>query len=372
MLWKKDEIEYLKANYSFINDSILFKALGRSLYSIRTKANRHLNLKKVRVCVDCACYITSSPTALRCGKCSIIYKAEYKREKYLKDARKSGIKPKNVWFDEDLLYLKKNYPYTEDEILAGRLNRSISTIRSKANKYLGLKKHKRCVECKIEVTGRSSNVLRCEPCSVEYKKNYKKKWTVLNAESVKRRRALWKLNNSERYKRIAKLWRIKNRARRLEAGRLCYKKIRELENKRRRKLSLPLIGIGYSREFELLRYVQDLFHGEKIIHRDRKTLKGLELDIFLPNLKLAFEYQGEQHYKFVKFFHGDYKGFEKQINRDLRTKQKCKELGINLIEFPYYENLSEQLLLSRLAKLGINTNQHNLVLPLVNRNIRRD
>ena len=58
---------------------------------------------------------------------------------------------------------------------------------------------------------------------------------------------------------------------------------------------------------------------------------SLELDCFNEDLKLAFEYQGTQHYKPVRRWGGK-KAFEKQQYRDEIKRQKCKELGIRLIE----------------------------------------
>ena len=56
------------------------------------------------------------------------------------------------------------------------------------------------------------------------------------------------------------------------------------------------------------------------------------MDIFLPNEKLAFEYQGEHHY------HDLYSmgSLWQQIQRDKEKKEICKQNGITLIEIPYW------------------------------------
>lgn len=36
-----------------------------------------------------------------------------------------------------------------------------------------------------------------------------------------------------------------------------------------------------------------------------KSGKRLELDVYISDLECAIEIQGEQHYRFVKFFHGE-------------------------------------------------------------------
>jgi hypothetical protein len=63
--------------------------------------------------------------------------------------------------------------------------------------------------------------------------------------------------------------------------------------------------------------------------------RNLELDGFNEDLKLAFEYNGEQHYKFPNTFHKTEEEFNNQVKRDKFKAKKCKELGIHLIEIPY-------------------------------------
>lgn len=49
----------------------------------------------------------------------------------------------------------------------------------------------------------------------------------------------------------------------------------------------------------------------------------VELDVFIEDLKLAFEYQGEQHYKPVYWTERD---FEQQLIRDEEKKSACKQV----------------------------------------------
>lgn len=62
---------------------------------------------------------------------------------------------------------------------------------------------------------------------------------------------------------------------------------------------------------------------------------NLELDLYNSNLKLAVEINGDQHYKFIPFFHRNKDAFTKQRYRDEMKKWKCEQAGITLIDVPY-------------------------------------
>jgi hypothetical protein len=66
------------------------------------------------------------------------------------------------------------------------------------------------------------------------------------------------------------------------------------------------------------------------------TYTLLELDGYNKRRKIAFEYQGEQHYKFAKFFKHDEKYLKKLQKRDRIKKKLCKENGVSLIVVPYW------------------------------------
>lgn len=72
-------------------------------------------------------------------------------------------------------------------------------------------------------------------------------------------------------------------------------------------------------------------------------LGGLELDGYCEEEKLAMEYQGQQHYEFIPFFHRTKTAFQEQLTRDTRKKEILKERGIDLLEIPYtYSYLNEK------------------------------
>lgn len=69
--------------------------------------------------------------------------------------------------------------------------------------------------------------------------------------------------------------------------------------------------------------------------KNNVTKHNLELDIFNEELKVAIEYNGQQHYKYIPFFHKNYEHFQNQLYRDEIKRMLCKNNGIHLIEVSY-------------------------------------
>lgn len=74
-------------------------------------------------------------------------------------------------------------------------------------------------------------------------------------------------------------------------------------------------------ELELRSYIKELLPDQKMVFEDKKVLSGQELDIYIPDMKLAFEFNGS-------YFHSD--TFKSRMYHLKKTEQ-CAELGIRLI-----------------------------------------
>lgn len=81
------------------------------------------------------------------------------------------------------------------------------------------------------------------------------------------------------------------------------------------------------------------------IIKNSKTNRNMQFDGYNESLKMAFEYQGEQHYSW-----GNCRGrteekkkqnFIKIINNDQEKVKLCKEKNIQLIQIKYFENYKE-------------------------------
>lgn len=84
--------------------------------------------------------------------------------------------------------------------------------------------------------------------------------------------------------------------------------------------------------------------------KNKETNGNLELDGFCEELKLAFEYDGEQHYKSISFGSNDTSLKYRQTLDKLKNKL-CKEAGITLIRIPYWKKKTlAQFIKSELLK----------------------
>lgn len=110
----------------------------------------------------------------------------------------------------------------------------------------------------------------------------------------------------------------------------------------------PICNSFYYTE-EKCRYIlQSIFNNP--FRRTRQPLEGLELDGFNKELKLAFEYQGVQHYEYVQYFHGTEENFKKRVHMDNLKAKLCKEKEIKLLVIPYYKVGSDEELFSYIVE----------------------
>jgi hypothetical protein len=92
----------------------------------------------------------------------------------------------------------------------------------------------------------------------------------------------------------------------------------------------------FRNESECIKYIE-LLTGEIFYKQRPKFLNGKEFDGYSEKLKLAIEYNGEQHYEFVNFFHKNgVIDLEKQQKDDRIKIQLCHNNGIYLIVIPYW------------------------------------
>jgi hypothetical protein len=128
--------------------------------------------------------------------------------------------------------------------------------------------------------------------------------------------------------------------------------IKEVEHKLIRENRLPT---KWKSEQDLFRLVSKIYE-DAIFHYTNDWISPQHIDIFIPQIKCAIEYQGEQHFISSVFFGGDNK-FEERKLLDNRKKSICNENGIKLIEWRYDEPISEVELNRKLCNIGISRGQ---------------
>jgi hypothetical protein len=67
----------------------------------------------------------------------------------------------------------------------------------------------------------------------------------------------------------------------------------------------------------------------------------LYMDFYLPLVKTCVEVHGEQHFKFVGFYHNTQLGFLKSQKRDKEKAEWCDINNIKLIVLPYDEDIEQ-------------------------------
>jgi len=95
-----------------------------------------------------------------------------------------------------------------------------------------------------------------------------------------------------------------------------------------------------SRQWWLIKKIEEIFPNE-VINEDYKIKwyaggkkRMMELDVFLPALNVAFEYQGEQHYHDLT--KAGFLPLELRKSLDMEKSSMCPKLGIKLISIPYW------------------------------------
>ena len=80
----------------------------------------------------------------------------------------------------------------------------------------------------------------------------------------------------------------------------------------------------------------------------QKTFEGcsykrlLKFDFYLPDYSMCIEYDGEQHFRPIKYW-GGLEGFRKLIIKDELKNLYCQENNLSLLRISYKENINKKL-----------------------------
>lgn len=126
----------------------------------------------------------------------------------------------------------------------------------------------------------------------------------------------------------------------------------KVQNITRQEFGFKRIGDGWISETILFEIVRSQFPGSEIMRHFRPAwLSGLELDIYIPSLRLAFEYQGQQHFFSIKAWGGE-DALRRLKERDREKARLCQKHSVSLVTVNYYDPLSIEFVRRRVAELN--------------------
>ena len=111
------------------------------------------------------------------------------------------------------------------------------------------------------------------------------------------------------------------------------------------------ISPRWKSEFSLYMLVKS-YYPNAIYQYHSEWLQKQSLDIFIPDIDTAIEYQGQQHYEPIEIF-GGAKGLAETRKRDKMKREKCKTNGVFLIEWSYLTEITDSNFMKKFEENNI-------------------
>ena len=222
-------------------------------------------------------------------------------------------------------------------------------------KYYNKKKYLlKCKNCKKEFNSYRSDLEFCsKKCSTYYRMNKNKNKVTINmiTEFVKNNQVSTKEIEEKFNISPRKLYDMLN-----ENGFHSYKEFIGTVN------GVYLEKMRADTSVSALKYfniIKDILNCEYELEKkfdgliNPKTNRKLRIDCYFEKYKIAVEYNGIQHYKYIPFFHNDINTLEYQQYKDNIKSEFCKKNNIKLLIIKYDSNLSINNLKNILAELTL-------------------
>lgn len=116
-----------------------------------------------------------------------------------------------------------------------------------------------------------------------------------------------------------------------DATTYCREITRQAENMVREDAGMPRVGEGWVSETRLFHELRAAFPETEVQqHASPAWLGRQHLDIYIPKLGIAVEYQGPQHDAPIEFF-GGVEAYEAVKKRDAKKKRLCSRNGVRIV-----------------------------------------
>ncbi len=122
--------------------------------------------------------------------------------------------------------------------------------------------------------------------------------------------------------------------------------LRYCEDVIRIRMGYFAIGKQWTTEVKLLEIIKKLYPNHTVLHQ--YPLDHLKADIFIEELSLVIEYQGEQHFKPVAFMGGN-EALEITKARDKEKAELCNYYKLGIVYFDYNDDLNEKMVKERIS-----------------------
>lgn len=107
-----------------------------------------------------------------------------------------------------------------------------------------------------------------------------------------------------------------------------------------------------SKEKEIVKILNDLIGEEN--YQTQKTWnwlrsdtgRNLKVDFYIPSVNTAIEYDGEQHFSYIEYFHQTPENFKRSQELDKIKDIELEKHGIKLVRIPYTQKITEELIKS--------------------------
>jgi hypothetical protein len=93
------------------------------------------------------------------------------------------------------------------------------------------------------------------------------------------------------------------------------------------------VPVKWDTEKELFKLVSR-YYSDAIFQHSPSWLHPQNIDIYVPSIGLAIEYNGKQHYESIDFFGGD-EGLKHRMELDEKKVKVCKDNGVKVLHWKY-------------------------------------